>query len=137
MHVIGFSHQYLKLSDQTKGILLAVHKVNEDPNLVIPQDGLAYDTSYLEDGILKVGTLDPSERLLLVFIGDKRIPFTTYRKIPQDYTPFDKAKYEASGCLPYSDLVGEKFFFKFKGEPYPDWVVDESAKKDAPWIRIF
>ena len=133
MHLIGFSHHYTKMRGQTHGELLTVRKVTIDANY--PQAAIAYDTGFLsttknEDGIpnKEFYPLPPGDYLLLVFLGNRAIPFTTYRKIPKNYTRWMSnvwAVDEMKDEPPYAELVGQMFAFKFKGEPMPKELNDE------------
>lgn len=71
---IGFSHRYFKLYGQSSGTLLQVKIVDVAD---ISSEAIDYDTAY-DGGRFE---FDPEEKTLLrlVFIGDKGIPFTTYR----------------------------------------------------------
>ena len=146
MHIIGFSHHYTKLWGQTRGELLAVRRVTIDADY--PQAAIAYDTEFLSDEKNEDGVpykdfypLPHGDYLLLVFLGNRAIPFTTYRKIPENYTRWmsnvwdeDEMKDEP----PYAELVGQLFAFKFKGEPLPPGtVVPLGEYHCVPDVRIF
>ena len=135
MHIIGFSHHYRKMHGQTWGTLVSVRSTaSHKPD----RKGISYDTIYENPRYIKHlrGELHLKPResldqwcwypleekdfekpmLQLVFIGaEHQIPFTTYRKFPKDYKPFWPASF-MRGALPYTDLIGDKFVFKFKGE---------------------
>jgi len=78
MKRIGFSHYYSKLWGQTKAQLLQCVKVMR---CEIPEEAVFYDTRYV---ILPKGhgyyTLEDGNYLRLLLMGNKDIPFTTYRK---------------------------------------------------------
>lgn len=93
---IGFSHHYSKMHGQVCGVLISVIYYHWD-NLCMNKETIAYDT----DGVFP---LDDGEYLQLVFVGDKQIPFTTYRK----NTPENREKY----CCHKHEF----FDFYFKGE---------------------
>ena len=119
MNVVGFSHPYLKLHGQTWGWLLAVRDCEEEQCLPGPE-GLAYDTAYPdpEDPSRPPRTyaleLSPETRMVqLVFIGNKQIPFTTYRLL---HPPSDPLRN-------YALFLGRPFAFKLRGEPVPSEVV--------------
>lgn len=119
MNLIGFSHHYTKMHGQIHGKLIYA-----DYFFVSYKDAgaewLKYDTEYKDwdgtpqyENILK--TMELYSRL--VFIGDKNIPFTTYRVM------YD-----------YKDFVGEEFVFKFKGERIPPFLMPIGRKFG---IKIF
>lgn len=93
---IGFSHHYSKMHGQTYGVLVGVFVYVIDRKWT-SEETIAYDT----DGVFP---LDDGEYLQLVFIGNKQIPFTTYRK----NTPENREK--------YCGHEREVFDFYFKGE---------------------
>ena len=148
MHVIGFSHHYTKLHNQSSGILVYVRSTEK----ICPSGfGIYYDTEYetwekgfVEDTDVPLIRLKETSNyplkpedfdkplLQLVFIGaEHQIPFTTYREFPNDYKPFYP---NCCPSLPYADLIGDTFAFKFKGEELPKNLatrIDENA------VRIF
>lgn len=156
MHLIGFSHHYAKMHGQTYGTLLSVRSTK--PRGCRPDDyGIQYDTCYreLEDvpfvlrgggqypnQIFKVKRYHPLKAedfdkplLQLVFIGgEHQIPFTTYREFPNNYVPryLDTWTYDIN--VPYTDLIGKMFAFKFKGEPLPKRLASKISKNH---IEIF
>lgn len=93
---IGFSHHYSKMCGQTRGIL-AYASIYIIDSKWFPDETRRYDT----DGVFP---LDDGVYIQLVFIGEKQIPFTTYRKD----TPENRAK--------YCGHEREVFDFYFKGE---------------------
>lgn len=104
-HMIGFSHEYLKMHGQRSGTLIDVEQVDRE-NLT--GEFLEYDTSYLgNDGKVHKYGVDFGDKAadarlaVLVFIGDKLIPFTTIRNL----TDFDEVFYS----------IGRKYDFVFKG----------------------
>lgn len=81
INVIKFSHEYPKLHGQTSATLNAVHNINlvnepgsEDEELI------EYDTTFYEGTEKKHYPLESGVYLLLVFLGNKNIPFTTIRR---------------------------------------------------------
>lgn len=141
MHLIGFSHHYTKLHNQTYGWLLSVRKVKIDSSF--PSDGRDYDTEYMVENTNGAGRIPiydwyhvPNGTYLqLTFIGDSQIPFTTYRKVPEKYKSWKNRKprcYKKS--IPYSDLIGQDFAFKFKGEKLPP---DLESSIDSSSVKIF
>lgn len=139
MHIIGFSHHYDKICGQTYGTLLSVRVLSEEkmrkflePRFNSP--AFEMDTSHQDEYGRRHGhEIQPDERLQLVFIGEHQIPFTTYRKIPKNYTPWRKSRtYRKS--LPYSELIGSLFAFKFKGEALPR---EFASKITQSAVRIF
>ena len=80
-NVIEFNHNYTKLHNQKSGFLCFVNPFLIDKNFT--DEAYQYDTDGkypLEKGKIY---------MQLVFLGDKEIPFTTYRKD----TPENRAKY--------------------------------------------
>ena len=73
MNQIKFSKEYVKLHGQTTAKLLAVYPqtINNTYKELIDYDTIATDGTRYE--------LKPGKYILLVFIGDKHIPFTTIR----------------------------------------------------------
>ena len=69
---IGFRHHYTKLHGQTHGILLYAQPCIID-RYWISDETIQYDT----DGVFP---LPDGAYLQLVFLGNKYIPFTSYRK---------------------------------------------------------
>lgn len=162
MHIIGFSHDYTKLHSQEYGTLLAVRSTalwcNRPDGI-----GLNYDTEYWnpkylkllrceKDAVMRFNPRNPPKEhlyyplsyrdfakplLQLVFIGNRQIPFTTYREFPKRYKPFCPESKTYDKSLPYSDLIGQPFGFKFKGKKLPEWIAQQmpSRKRDA--ARIF
>lgn len=138
MHLIGFSHHYTKMWGQTHGELLDVRRVTINANY--PTTAIAYDTQ-IENGegagYSSFYPISPGEYLLMVFLGNRKIPFTTYRKIPENYTRWmaniwdeDEMKDEP----PYAELVGQMFAFKFKGEKLPKRLASKITEDS---IKIF
>ena len=81
MNVVKFDHDYTKLHGQKSGFLCWVTPFLVDKNFT--DEAYQYDT----DGMypLEKGKI----YMQLVFLGDKEIPFTTYR----EDTPENRAKY--------------------------------------------
>jgi hypothetical protein len=91
MPEIKFSHNYPKLHGQTKGKLLSVEAI---PRKKLDPDFVEYDT-FIEPHChypLPNGTV-----IVLIFSGDKRIPFTTIRS------------YGASKIMGYESCIGQVF----------------------------
>ena len=128
MNLIGFSHHYTKMHGQTHGKFIYVDVVQIKPEDE-GSEWWEYDTEYratfatLQNDDSMLLKHDPFVRL--VFLGNKGIPFTTYRKYKGGYTP-KKPTYLFQGNLfsqrvvRYSDLRGEEFVFKFRGDPIPN-----------------
>lgn len=151
MHLIGFSHHYTKIHGQTYGTLVSVRSTK--PLGHRPDDaGLHYDTSYVDfeefydEGVkfqrvrergnhpLKLEDFD-KPLLQLVFVGhEHQIPFTTYREFPANYVPFYLDTWTYDINVPYSDLIGKLFAFKFKGEPLPKRLASKITEDS---IKIF
>ena len=155
MHIIGFSHHYTKMHGQTFGTLLSVRSTKTSG--CRPDDyGIRYDTAYCDaeqwglelmrkfsdfawdKGNIKYYRLKKKDfdnpLLQLVFIGEHQIPFTTYREFPKNYIPryLDTWTYDIN--VPYSDLIGKVFAFKFKGAPLPKRLARKISKNH---IEIF
>lgn len=149
MHIIGFSHHYTKLHGQTYGHLLFVR--NTKPIGHRPDDyGIRYDTEYSDVGVdayhpdvvlrgcnyypLKKEDFD-KPMLQLVFLGgEHQIPFTTYREFPKDYKPFYP---NCRPSLPYADLIGDTFAFKFKGEKLSMGLITKISTRPGSHAEIF
>ena len=105
MNLIGFSHHYTKMHGQTHGTLVYVDDFivrHED----FDSEWMKYDTEYKgSDGIIRHYDFPKLDEFYvrMVFLGNKNIPFTTYRAIRD-----------------YRNLIGTDFIFKFKGEPIPE-----------------
>ena len=152
MHIIGFSHHYTKLHGQTYGTLLSVRSTK--PIGYRPDDyGIRYDTQYPDVGVdayhpdivlrgctyylLKKEDFD-KPLLQLVFIGgEHQIPFTTYREFPKDYKPFHPGRRMYRKTIPYSDLIGDIFAFKFKGEELPEGLANKISGRPGSHVEIF
>ena len=80
-NIVEFDHNYTKLHNQKSGFLCFVNPFLIDKNFT--DEAYQYDT----DGLypLEKGKI----YMQLVFLGDKEIPFTTYR----EDTPENRAKY--------------------------------------------
>ena len=130
MHLIGFSHHYTKIHGQTHGILLSARILSEEEYRELRGDkGAMYiDTVFIgNNGDEYVPQPIEDERLQLVFLGNRQIPFATYRKIPKDWNA------DIYG-MPYSTCLNQKFIFKFKGEELPTWLA-QSLGPDS--VRIY
>lgn len=156
MHIIGFSHHYTKMHGQTSGTLVSVRSTKQVGNRPDAY-GIRYDTEFCYDeewqGVLlrhfqefsfdkrcvrhyPLKKKDFKKPLLqLVFVGtEHQIPFTTYREYPKNYVPANKGSNTYSKAIPYSDLIGEKFAFKFKCEKIPA-SLEKQINSNA--VRIF
>lgn len=82
---IGFCHNYQKLHGQTRATLLRVFSIRSEQ---LCPSFIEYDTRYIVDpgigvcseDIVKYFQIPPGECIVLVFLGEKNIPFTTVRK---------------------------------------------------------
>ena len=158
MHIIGFSHHYEKIHRQTHGVLLSVRStkpLEHRPDA----EGIGYDTRYFNPLQYKIWAgeykLKPREwfeeylhypltkedfdkpLLQLVFIGNKQIPFTTYRHFPKNYKPFHPGRRTYRKSLPYSDLIGDIFAFKFKGAELPEGLANKICTRPKSHAEIF
>lgn len=94
MNSIKFAYPYSKLHNQKSGFLVWVTEVFIGDNF--PKESYLYDT----DGKYK---LERNQIYLqLIFLGDKEIPFTTYRKVNEE----NKRK--------YVNHIGEIFSFEIE-----------------------
>jgi hypothetical protein len=86
---IRFSHNYPKLHNQTKANLLFIIKIHRSK---LNPDFVEYDTVFADsNGIKSHFDLPYSDYLVLVFIGNKLIPFTTVRPYSQQKWNFYKS----------------------------------------------
>ena len=90
-HIVMFNHDYTKLRGQRSGKLIHAELVKIDKTF--SKEALEYDTDGLYE--FKMGEY----YIQLVFLGDKDIPFTTYRS----ETPENRDK--------YFNHIGEMFDF--------------------------
>ena len=74
-HIVMFNHDYSKLRGQRSGKLIHAELVKIDKTF--SKEALEYDTDGLYE--FKMGEY----YIQLVFLGDKDIPFTTYREETQ------------------------------------------------------
>lgn len=97
MNNIKFSKEYIKLHGQTSAKLLAVYPqtIDETYRELIDYDTIAVDGSRYE--------LKDGKYILLVFIGNKHIPFTTIR-LDKPLMNGMKSKLDY-----YKEKVGEDF----------------------------
>jgi hypothetical protein len=95
MHKIKFSHNYPKLYGQRTAQLLKIErlKIPDDLNETLR----VYDTQYRDDNYYP---LRNGDYLLLVLLGNLKIPFTAIRR----YTP-DKEDY-------YMSMLGDTFLIE-------------------------
>ena len=75
-HIVKFNHDYTKLRGQRSGKLVHSELVKIDTTF--PKEALEYDTDGLYE--FKMGEY----YIQCVFLGDKDIPFTTYRNETQE-----------------------------------------------------
>ena len=90
-HIVMFNHDYSKLHGQRSGKLVHAELVKMDSTF--SKEALEYDTDGLYE--FKMGEY----YIQCVFLGDKDIPFTTYRT----ETPENRHK--------YFNHIGEEFEF--------------------------
>ena len=91
---IKFSHNYFKLHNQTKAELIDIKRIAIDKDT--PPELLDYDTTY-DGGRYE---LKKGDYVMLVFLGNLGIPFTTIRSAKGRYG--DKYEY-------YYPHIGELF----------------------------
>ena len=110
MRKINFSHNYIKLQDQTSATLLAVFPLKLSRNDVshnsLSQFFIDYDTAIKDGGNYK---LRSGEYVVLLFLGNKSIPFTTIRSRIGMYG-LNKEEY-------YTKHIGEEFEIVIKEKP--------------------
>ena len=94
-NVIEFNHNYTKLHNQKSGFLCFVNPFLIDENFT--DEAYQYDT----DG--KYSLEKGKIYMQLVFLGDKEIPFTTYR----NDTPENRAKYVGKVGQVFNFIVKE------------------------------
>lgn len=136
MHLIGFSHHYTKIHGQTHGILLSARIIYEEEFKRLREDRctIYHDSVFSENGKELVRGIGDDERVLqLVFIGNRQIPFTTYRKIPESHIIRVNGRI-LTPEIPYIGLVGTRFAFKFKGEALPR---EFASRITADSVKIF
>ena len=80
-NIVKFNHDYSKLHGQRSGFLCYADIIHVGDKF--PEEAYQYDTDGLWE--FKPNT----DYIQLVFLGDKEIPFTTYR----NDTPENRAKY--------------------------------------------
>lgn len=98
MMYIAFSHSYTKLRCQTKAHLLGVTK-REFKNLCA--EFVEYDTAYLTQEGIGHYDLGTGKFIVLVFVGNKLIPFTTVRSWSEE-----KEKW-------YKNNIGREFDLRY------------------------
>ena len=98
---IKFSHNYFKLHNQTKAELIDIKRIAIDKDT--PPELLDYDTTY-DGGRYE---LKNGDYVMLVFLGNLGIPFTTIRSANGRYG--DK-------CIYYQAHIGELFDIIIKEE---------------------
>lgn len=95
MPEIEFAHNYPKLHGQKTAYLI---HVESDVLARLSQKLIEYDTQYIDaDGTKRYYQLSGYFMLVLYFMGDYGIPFTTIRKATTEKQRF------------YQDNIGEKF----------------------------
>lgn len=98
---IKFSHVYPKLHGQKRARLLRVIKVD---HFELSDEFIEYDTSYCADNSEKSHyPLPKTALLILVFLGDELIPFTTARRWTKE-----KEEYYQRGVGMNFEIVIEK-----------------------------
>ena len=98
---IKFSHNYYKLHNQTKAELIDIKRIEIDKDT--PHELLDYDTTY-DGGRYE---LKNGDYVMLVFLGNLGIPFTTIRSAKGRYG--DKYEY-------YHPYIGDMFDLVVKEE---------------------
>jgi len=102
MKEIRFNRNYKKLHNQKKAVLIQTATVKGEN---IQKEFVKYDTDFLFE-------FDKKETyLLLIFVGDKMIPFTTLRKL------------NIENVKQYVGYEGDYFDIVIEEEPLPNhWV---------------
>jgi len=101
MNKIKFSGEYRKLHGQTEATLLFVREIRIDS--LTPKVFLDYDTTRTDGSTYE---LKDGQYILLVFLGNLGIPFTTVRSLWGKYG--NKLKY-------YKALIGQEFAVEVSG----------------------
>lgn len=101
---IKFSHNYPKLHGQKSAELIAVRTCNRAD---MPEDFIEYDTRYVDSSSSGFFPLPDGAYMVLVFLGDSGIPFTTVRR-------FTDEKYRY-----YKSNLGVMFDIAIKPESQP------------------
>ena len=91
---IKFSHRYPKLHDQKSARLVHIHLVSRSDMCA---DFIEYDTIFRNGNDIDHYPLPSGKYMVLVFLGDKLIPFTTARRHTEE-----KFRY-------YQDAIGRDF----------------------------
>ena len=122
-NVIGFSHDYVKLYGQKYGTLISVKLVDVD-DVFPPKEGLEYDTEYVDlKDINGCYRMERGRYIQLTFMGNKEIPFTTYRKCCP--IPFNDCN--TALLMLKNFYIGQPFAFKFKGMDIDDDVLKSTV----------
>ena len=98
---ISFSHDYPKLRRQVGATLISV--ISNVDYSEFTDELLEYDTIYYDDDGKHYYELKPGKYIVLVFIGEKLIPFTTIR-------PYNVEKSDY-----YKSNIGNWFDIHIKG----------------------
>jgi hypothetical protein len=86
---IRFSHNYPKLQNQTKAHLLCIIKKHRSK---LNSDFIEYDTVFTDsNGIKSYFNLPDGDYIVLIFVGNKLIPFTTVRPYSREKWDFYKS----------------------------------------------
>jgi hypothetical protein len=111
MNTIKFSHTYPKLWNQETARLLKVERI------IVPDDFSEsfreYDTQYIGDPHYSTGKyyeyypIKNGKYLLLVFLGNHKIPFTTLRKDTADKADFYLSKIGYTFKIEIEEQEGE------------------------------
>lgn len=94
-NILTFLFNYKKLHNQTKAKLIHIEVINIDDTTSL--DFINYDTTSIDGSMF---SLKKGKYLLLVFLGDKNIPFTTVRS----YTA-EKEKYYKDNLYQIFDII--------------------------------
>lgn len=73
---ISFAHEYPKIHKQTEAILIALFRAKKKK---FSKEFLNYDTLYVENDLYKYYDLPAEDYIVLIFLGNHNIPFTTVR----------------------------------------------------------
>lgn len=85
---ISFSHEYPKIHQQTEAVLIALYKAKKTK---FTKEFLNYDTLYVENDIYKYYDLPKEDYIVLIFLGNFNIPFTTVRSFTEKKWEYYKA----------------------------------------------
>lgn len=117
---IAFAHEYPKLYNQTHGVLLALFKTHRSK---LHEMLISYDTMYVEGNERKFYHLPDDYLIVLIFMGNFNIPFSTIRR-------YSDKKFDY-----YSQLRGKKFIFKREYDKYDNSELNDNKARPESWTK--